>query len=101
MVTSLIDKGVDVDAQDTSGITALHMAIYNKSLDIVKILVEHGHATLDIGMFEDVTPLRVAGSGGNVEIIRYLLEHGASLKALEMWGDTETVVNSDYQPDEI
>ena len=43
----LIDKGADINLQDDSKKTALHISVQMESIDIVKLLIQAG-ADLDI-----------------------------------------------------
>jgi len=45
MVKSLLDGGAPPDVKDAEGLTAVYYAPYSEHNDIVKILVEQGHAT--------------------------------------------------------
>jgi ankyrin repeat protein len=42
LLTLLINKGADVNYQDWSGNTCLHMAIYERSYPSIKLLFEYG-----------------------------------------------------------
>ncbi|HUI79441.1 MAG TPA: ankyrin repeat domain-containing protein [Bryobacteraceae bacterium] len=64
-----IDRGVDVNAFNSNGLTAMHRAAARGADKIVKYLVEHG-ARLDMKNKAGVTPLDMAmgkggGRGGN------------------------------------
>ncbi|OUM64085.1 hypothetical protein PIROE2DRAFT_9250 [Piromyces sp. E2] len=74
----LIEKGYDVNTTNSkNGKTALHYAIQNKSISLVKILVEYG-ANVNINDEElNYSPLCTAYS--SPEIFQYLVEQGADV----------------------
>ncbi|KAH9061947.1 ankyrin repeat-containing domain protein [Lactarius vividus] len=106
----LLDRGVDVNAQDKKHATLLHLASRCGSVGIVRVLL--GHATVENaarptpwhvtseGRAADVntpwntlnenswTPLRSASHNGNLKIARPLLDHGAKVDAVDEYGNT-------------
>jgi hypothetical protein len=59
-----LDRGVDVNAFNTNGATALHSAVQRGAEKVVKYLAEHG-AILDMKNKQGRTPLDIAmGVGG-------------------------------------
>jgi ankyrin repeat protein len=56
--------------------TPLHFALTGGSLEVVRLLLEHG-ADVDIQDEEDQTPYQVAESFGLTEIAKLLSEHVA------------------------
>ena len=77
-VKEYIAQGINVNAKDTYGITALHKAAKNGYLDIVRLLVESGAEVdcLDDGKF---TPLMNACFSGQIDTVDYLLSKGAQI----------------------
>ena len=103
-VKLLIDKGADVNAQDTMGWTALILAADKGNLEIVRLLIEKG---ADVNAQENTcldrlsaflvsiartlkdgdpshlvrgpgrTALEIAQENGHKEIVEYLKVHGA------------------------
>ena len=71
---SLSDK-VDINAQEWSGCTALHIACYKGFDDVVKILL--GSPRLDVNKFNNLgnTPLYYASNSGNEAIVSMLLSN--------------------------
>ena len=57
-----------------SGKTALWLACYNGHLNVVRTLVEIGHADVNISDAKHWTPLRAAISRGHFHIVKYMLE---------------------------
>lgn len=93
----LLDRGVDINAQNSFGKTALMYAIQYGSLDAVKILVEH-HADVNLATFTDTpqcgnnrllagqrTPLMYAAWHANEEVINYLIAKGAKVDAKDTY----------------
>ena len=84
----LVHHGADVNARNAYRVTPLHMAVRDRSVEGVKILLENGADANAEDRGRGSTPLRRAvantgrgGAGGKkseaVEIIRLLLERGA------------------------
>jgi ankyrin repeat protein len=78
----LIDKGAELDWRDTTGQTALHVAVKHRlPKQIVEILIENS-ADVDTIDSDKKTPLYVLleGSGSfDLDLLRLLLEAGADL----------------------
>lgn len=80
-VRELLDQGVEVNAPQGDGSTALHWAAYRDDAELVALLLDAGAdigATTRLG---ELTPLFMAAKNGNAEIVRLLLEAGASATA--------------------
>ena len=74
---ALIEQGVDVDAGNRYGATALFFAAEKGDLDMVTLLVEHG-ARLDIeDSFYNMSALSRALSGEHFDVARFLLSRGS------------------------
>ncbi|XP_058496969.1 protein phosphatase 1 regulatory subunit 12C isoform X2 [Solea solea] len=80
------DVGDIINCSNADGITALHQACIDGSMEIVTFLLEHG-ANVNQVDSEGWTPLHVAASCGYPEIADFLLQHGASLSAVNCDGD--------------
>jgi hypothetical protein len=77
-VKAVLDQGVEVDAKFRYDRTALSFAADRGSLDIVRMLLEHGADVNAKDTFYNVTPLTWALDKGHVEIVRLLLDKGAT-----------------------
>lgn len=75
-----------VNCSNADGITALHQACIDGSMDTVTFLWEHGASVNQVDN-EGWTPLHVAASCGYPEIADFLLQKGASLSAVNCDGD--------------
>ncbi len=78
-VQALLEKGVDVNSEQTKGTTALWPAAANGHTEIVKLLLKRD-ADLNAKTHlkgKDYTPLSAAKEMGRTEIIKLLKEYGA------------------------
>ena len=90
LVKRLLANGVDVNAQDTSGWTALHNAaggtfVYGASPEIVTVLLEAG-AHVNVQNNVGQTPLHRAAFHGRLENIKLLLAAGANVYLRDTFG---------------
>ena len=94
----LLDKGTDVNAQNSFGKTALMYAIQYGNIDSVKMLVEN-KANVNLATFTsdlsncahelsagNRTPLMYAAWHASDEVVKYLLAHGANADAKDTEG---------------
>ena len=87
-VRELLDLGVNVNARDERGRTALHWASDNRHPDIVKMLIDTG-ADLEIQEDEDGnTAFALASFNGHSDIVRMLIDAGSDLYARDRYGRT-------------
>ncbi|RLC34234.1 hypothetical protein DRH14_03425 [Candidatus Shapirobacteria bacterium] len=71
-VKDLLDKGVDVNAQDCIQMTALHHAVNNDQLQMIELLLQES-ADINIVDGQNWTAIHYASFGGNDEILKLLL----------------------------
>ena len=76
------------DAATVDGLTALHYAAQNGSLDIIKFLVEHGADISAQDYEQSRSVIHFAAENGDIECIKYLTEHGADLQDKDANGAT-------------
>lgn len=76
-VRSLLRDGADVNAAQGDGMTALHWAAENGSVEIVEMLVSAGANTGAVTRLGDYTPLHLASKGGFGDLVGALLRAGA------------------------
>ena len=88
VVRLFIDKGLDIDAQDTTGQTPLHMASRTGRLEVVQVLVD-SNANLNIKDGYGRTPLNVAWQQGSADIVQILANRASEAilddVALPLW----------------
>jgi len=81
----LVELKVDMDVQDNIyGDTALTIVTkYYQSFNILPLLVNKGHANVNIANWKGETPLLLACQANNIEHIQVLVDHGAEVNTLE------------------
>ena len=77
-VRLLLQRGAEVNqhAQNTQQVAAIHAAVSARSLEITRMLIEHG-ADVNATQQQAVVPLHAAAMNGDAEILHELLKHGA------------------------
>ncbi|ROL45285.1 Protein phosphatase 1 regulatory subunit 12C [Anabarilius grahami] len=83
-----------VNCANADGITALHQACIDGSMEMVAFLLSQG-ANVNQVDSEGWTPLHVAASCGNLEITEFLLQQGASLCSVNCDGDVPLDIAED------
>ncbi len=90
-VKKIIDRNPNqINVQDASGYTPLHLASGKGHIEIVEFLLNHG-ADIELEIFNRDTPLLVAARyarHGQYETIKTLLEHGAKVNHKDENGRT-------------
>jgi len=76
-VTSLLDKGADVNAKFRYGTTALFKAAERGHAEVVKVLLDRGADVKVKDTFYKATALTWALDGKHTEVVRLLLQKGA------------------------
>ncbi|XP_072240242.1 protein phosphatase 1 regulatory subunit 12C isoform X2 [Leuresthes tenuis] len=89
-----------VNCSNADGITALHQACIDGSMDTVTFLLEHG-ANVNQVDSEGWTPLHVASSCGYPDIAEFLLQKDASLSAVNCDGDVPLDIALDESTEAI
>ncbi|XP_022049031.2 protein phosphatase 1 regulatory subunit 12C isoform X1 [Acanthochromis polyacanthus] len=80
------DEADIINCSNADGITALHQACIDGSMEMVTFLLERGASVNQVDS-EGWTPLHVAASCGYPDIADFLLQQGASLSAVNCDGD--------------
>jgi ankyrin repeat protein len=84
---ALIEEGIDVDAPQADGATALAWAAHRDDLAMAELLLQAG-AGVDIANDLGVTPLMLASENGSVSMVELLLQAGADPNAARPAGGT-------------
>lgn len=84
----LLDHGADITAVDSSGNSALHLAVRNNHIDVVKFVLDQGLG-IDRKNVIDETALHVAAKMGKFEACQLLINRGAMVNLRVQWtGET-------------
>ena len=86
-VRALLAAGVDVNAAQVDGTTALHWAAYYDDVETAALLVRAGANVNAVNRY-GARPLSLAGSNGSGAIVKLLLEGGADPNATMKGGET-------------
>ena len=92
-VQALIAEGVDVDAAQPDGATALHWAAYRNDSEIAALLLDAGadvNAANELG----ATPVWLAADNGSAGMVRRLLDAGADPDVALQNGETPVMTAS-------
>src|SRR5258705_5343866 len=84
-VESILASGVDINASNAHGTTALMQAVSHGRVRMVRVLLKHG-ADPNLSRNDKFTPLLLAAFFGHEEIVRILVEHGADIDAVTRFG---------------
>jgi len=96
IVSYLIEKGVNVDGQGSTGDTALMYAAGANNLEMVKVLIEKG-ANVNIENEDGNTVVFVAAYKNNLEMVKYVVEHGADVNKVNNNGYTAASYATDEE----
>ena len=86
-VRTLLKSGVDVNAAQVDGTTALHWSAYNDDAELAALLLKAG-ANANAANRYGVPPLALASTNGNAAIVKLLLDAGADVNAVGKGGET-------------
>lgn len=75
-VSSLLNEGVNIEAQSTDGITALGYASIKGHAEVIKLLLDAGANVNNLDKLKR-TPLYYAVYNNNIEVVKLLLDAGA------------------------
>jgi ankyrin repeat protein len=92
-VRALLQTGVDVNATQVDGSTALHWAAYNEDAETVALLLR-AKANVNAVNHYGVPPVAVACTSGSAAIVKLLLEAGADANATMKGGETVLMLAS-------
>jgi len=83
----LIEQGIDVNAKNTSGETALYAAAERGHEGVARLLLKMG-ADIQAKAQHERTALHQAAESGHEAVVRMLLEKGADIEAKDWYGGT-------------
>jgi ankyrin repeat protein len=86
-IKALLDLGVDINYEGSSGCTALHLATDCSHEAVVRVLLDNG-ADPKAKSSEGRTPLHSAARTGHTAVVRLLLEKGVDVRAKDPSGST-------------
>ncbi|RQM17729.1 hypothetical protein DD237_001228 [Peronospora effusa] len=86
-LTSALNKGEDINAQDLEGRTMMHWAVDRDQQLIVKELLRR-NASPNIQDADGMTPLHYAANCDHEELAQLLVKHGALVDVEDVDGDT-------------
>ena len=68
--------------------TALHVAVRQKLLSVVSLLLSHSASVNMVSRYDHRTPLHVAAMTGHAGIVRLLVENRANVDHADVYGST-------------
>ena len=90
---TLIEQGVDINAANPAGATALQWAAHLDDLEILRLLLQAG-ANVNVANVYGVTPLALACLNANGPIVEVLLQSGADPNLASVSGETPLMTAS-------
>ncbi len=96
----LVEAGADVNHPQWEGGRALHDAVWQGNVELVRFFLSHG-AKADVRDRRGETPLHEAARTGNVEMVQSLLSHGADVNARTVRGETPVIWARKYGHPEL
>lgn len=95
IVNELLKAGALIDARDGLG-TALHHAVKNKKIEVVKLLLE-ANAEVNLRGFADRMPLYIAIKNKDKDAVKILLQFGANYRVLDFYGNSPLdIIDDDF-----
>jgi ankyrin repeat protein len=94
LIAALIDRGLDINATDSSGRTALILAAQNGRAQTVSLLIAH-HANLNHQDSLHHSALMKAARYGHADIVKQLIGAGANLALTTETGNTALMLASE------
>lgn len=100
MVDFLIENGAQVNAQDHDGVSPLHMASRENSVEIAQMLV-NAHATVNIQDNKGMSPLQISIIRGSDDIALFLLGKGADVHIIDKDGQSPLHYAAEWEASEV
>ncbi|MFS0882636.1 ankyrin repeat domain-containing protein [Metabacillus niabensis] len=94
-IHKLLEKGANINAQDSQGRTATMIATYNNDTKTAKVLIDAG---ADVNIQDDMknNPFLYAGAEGYIEILKLTIEAGADPTITNRYGGTALIPASEH-----
>ncbi|CAL8311565.1 unnamed protein product [Merluccius merluccius] len=86
-IQALVQSKADLNAQDDSGATVLHIVSANGYLSVAELLLEN-KAQVEVKDLDGWTPLHAAACWGQLQMVELLVGHGASLDTKSVLEET-------------
>ena len=80
-VNFLLQNGADVNLRDMFGFTALHHAVYDRRIDLVKLIVEVGKANIEARDNFGTTAFIISSLKNSLEVMKFLFGNNADINA--------------------
>jgi len=100
-VEAALEAGVDINAKDKFGFTALHLAIKNKNPALANKFMEVKDIDLNAKTTKGFTPMLVAAWKGDISLVQKLITKGADIAAKDTSGRNVWGVAHDWHHEEI
>ncbi|MGH9384096.1 MAG: ankyrin repeat domain-containing protein [Vicinamibacterales bacterium] len=91
-VRALLKAGSDVNAAQSDGMTALHLAAMHGDVEMTTMLLAAGANLRAMTRLGGYTPLHLAAQGGHLAAVRALLSAGANVDILTTTGATSLML---------
>ena len=85
-----IGKGIDIEARDAAGRSALLLATHHNAIEVARVLIDAGADVNAMDHIDD-SPYLFAGAEGRLEILSMTLDHGADLGSVNRYGGTALI----------
>lgn len=86
-ITEYLNSNVDLNAVNSNGLNALHLASKEGHLAVVRLLLDH-NAVIDAKTKKGNTALHIASLAGRTDIVQLLVDRGADVNARSQNGFT-------------
>jgi len=95
IVRELLNSGIDINAQDEQGRTAIMIATYANDAEMVKVLIDEG---ADVDIQDDMlnNPFLYAGAEGYMDILKLMIAAGADPKITNRYGGVALIPASEH-----
>jgi len=97
MVKFLIDKKLDVNAKNNSGMTPFLAAVPNGNFEMIAALIAGGAKVNDKYKDTGKTPLHIAATKGYGELVELMIKNGAKINAKDKNGKTPLTYALKYE----